>query len=381
MRRNYTPEFIESCCKEVDGGTDTATVCNNHNVPKSTMYYWLKKYGDIISEGKFSEEIDSQKLKAQNKKLNEKMEIFRALKCTPSSPLRERLYELESLYGKYSITLMCDMLDVSRGTFFNHLYRNKRDNSEYAKRRNELKVVLRDVFDEFHGLLGSDKLLAILQQRGYHTSKRMIRELMKEMKLRSIRSTTKKDYMMWKKLHETKDRVNRDFNVDKPNMVWVSDITQVKICDKHYYICVILDLFSRKVIAYNIGPKASTQLLTSTFKDAISTREYNDEIIFHSDQGTQYTSYSFRKSLIEHNFKQSFSKKGTPYDNSVMESFFASYKKEDYYRKEYKSLVGFKKGVAEYMEFYNNVRPHRYNNYKSPNKAEELFYKNLKNLV
>ena len=64
-----------------------------------------------------------------------------------------------------------------------------------------------------------------------------------------------------------------------------------------------------------------------------------------------------------------------------MESFFASYKKEDYYRKDYKSLVGFKKGVAEYIEFYNSVRPHRYNNYKSPNKAEELFYKNKKNLV
>ena len=108
---------------------------------------------------------------------------------------------------------------------------------------------------------------------------------------------------------------------------------------------------------------------------ALESRKPKGHLVFHSDRGCQYTSYSFRKLLIEKNVTQSFSKPGTPYDNGVMESFFSSFKQEEIYRTSYHSLEDCKTHIADYMQFYNEKRPHRANNYKAPNQAEDAYYK------
>ena len=160
-----------------------------------------------------------------------------------------------------------------------------------------------------------------------------------------------------------------------PYLLWVSDCTQFSLFKKTYHLCAILDLFSRKIIAYKISARPSTQLITSTFKMALGSRKPEGHLVFHSDRGCQYTSYSFRKLLIENNVTQSFSKPGTPYDNGVMKSFFSSFKQEEIYRTSYRSLEDCKTHIADYMQFYNEKRPHRANNYKSPNQTEEAYYK------
>ena len=121
----------------------------------------------------------------------------------------------------------------------------------------------------------------------------------------------------------------------------------------------------------------STQLVTSTFKAVCKEKPFNKSIIFHSDRGTQYTSATFRKLLQDYNFIQSFSKPHNPYDNSVMESFFGILKKEEMYRRNYQSISDFKSSIKKYINFYNEQRPHKANNYLSPNKKEELYYKKL----
>ncbi len=102
---------------------------------------------------------------------------------------------------------------------------------------------------------------------------------------------------------------------------------------------------------------------------------FTDHLTFHSDRGCQYTSYAFRKLLIDNNIVQSFSKAGNPYDNGAMESFFSSLKQEEIYRTAYRSVNDCKKHIEKYMEFYNEKRPHRANTYKTPNEAEALYYK------
>ena len=131
-----------------------------------------------------------------------------------------------------------------------------------------------------------------------------------------------------------------------------------KLDNRYYYVCVILDLFSRKVISYKISKKNSTQLVTSTFKIAWKHRNPEAGLIFHSDRGAQYTSYRFQQLLHEHMVVQSFSNSGRPHDNAVAESFFASFKKEELYRRDYASETAFKKGIDSYIEFYNTRRPH-----------------------
>lgn len=101
---------------------------------------------------------------------------------------------------------------------------------------------------------------------------------------------------------QRKEKGNRrqQFHADKPNQIWVSDVTYFKLKQNHFYVCVIIDLFSRKVILYKISKKNSTQLITSTFKIACETRQPNPRLIFHSDRGSQYTSHRLQQLLHEH---------------------------------------------------------------------------------
>ena len=172
--------------------------------------------------------------------------------------------------------------------------------------------------------------------------------------------------------------IQQQCHPDTSNSVWVSDITIFKLRDCYYSICAILDLFARKVIAYRISKKSSTQLVTFTFRQAYSERAPEPGLIFHSDRGSQYTSFSFEKLLQEKQVIQSFSRSGKPHDNAVMESFFSCLKKEELYRYRYSSEPEFLKGIERYITFYNEKRPHSSIHYKTPNAAEEAFYRNEK---
>ena len=127
------------------------------------------------------------------------------------------------------------------------------------------------------------------------------------------------------------------------------------------------------IVAYKVSRKNSTQLITSTFKMAWAQRNPETKLIFHSDRGAQYTSHRFKQLLHEHAVVQSFSNSGRPHDNAVAESFFATLKKEELYRKDYTSETDFKRCLASYIEFYNTQRPHRTLKNRTPCQVEELF--------
>ena len=131
------------------------------------------------------------------------------------------------------------------------------------------------------------------------------------------------------------NRLNQQFNPSAPNQVWVSDVTYFRFNNKNYYICAVMDLYARTIIAYRISFKNSTQLVKSTFRQAYETRQPQQNLIFHSDRGTNYRSYSFCSYLKSLHVEQSFSRTHTPYDNSVIESFFSSMKREELYRTKY----------------------------------------------
>ena len=139
---------------------------------------------------------------------------------------------------------------------------------------------------------------------------------------------------------------------------------------------MILDLFSRKVVAYTISKKNSTRLVTSTFKQAVIERSCSHSLIFHSDRGSQYLSHTFQQLLRQYKVKQSVSAPGHPHDNAVAESFFASLKRENLYHREYKSESAFRAGIAEYIQFYNEKRPHRLLKNRTPCQFEEAHFSN-----
>lgn len=158
----------------------------------------------------------------------------------------------------------------------------------------------------------------------------------------------------------------------------MSDTTYFKLKDQYHYICVIMDLSSRKIIAHKVSQKHSTQLITGTFRSAYKKRKPGCDLIFHSDRGCQYTAYACRKLLKACNVNESFSPTRKPHHNAVMESFFSSMKKEELYRASYHSVGEFKERIDRYIRFYSDERPHVALDYKTPHTHEQLFCKRNK---
>lgn len=129
---------------------------------------------------------------------------------------------------------------------------------------------------------------------------------------------------------------------DTPNKVWVSDITTVHVNYQPYYLCTVLDLFSRKVVGYSVGNHQETSLIELAFNNAIDERKSEIGLIFHSDQDMQYTSYKFRRLLRKHKIRQLFSAAGCPYDNAVAESFFKHFKFEQVYQITFQTIIHLK---------------------------------------
>lgn len=371
MGKNFLEQEKQALVTRYQHGESVQALCRESGASKSSLYEWIKRYRGIWSQtGQIVTPQEFDHLKRRAEKLENIVTVLKKVYHTDTEPTQTKLLALEKLYGQYSVHVLCEALDVPRGTLYNHLFRNKRSNSAMAQRREELRIQIREIFEENRQLFGAGKIRAILMEHGHRVSEKLVAELMREMGLVSIRTSSKRDYTRLEGYEKKRNILQRRFRTERPNQVWVSDVTCFKLKGRWYYICAIIDLFSRRVVAYGISQKNSTRLITSTFKSACAQHKPGKGLIFHSDQGAQYTAYSFQKLLREHGITQSFSNPGTPHDNAVAEAFFSTLKKEELYRTNYRSESEFKAHVTAYMEFYNERRPHQALRYKTPAQVE-----------
>lgn len=218
-----------------------------------------------------------------------------------------------------------------------------------------------------------------LLERGFKVSEKRISRLMKDLGLCVQIPAFIKHYKKASlKQERFKNILNRNFTQEKPNFVWVSDISFVKVQKRFVYICVIIDIFSRKVISFHLSEKIDSDLTLKTFDEAFEMRGRPQNLLFHMDQGIQYTSFLFMEYLKECHVIQSFSKPGTPYDNAVCESFFGNLKKECIYHNLYQSMEDLANSVMEYISFFNSYRPHRKLKMKTPDQVENEYFLNAK---
>ena len=147
---------------------------------------------------------------------------------------------------------------------------------------------------------------------------------------------------------------------------------------RFFYLCVILDLYARKVIACRVGKRIDRFLAIDTLRDAVRRRGVSKGVMFHTDRGSQFTSSDFRKEIDSLHMIQSFSAKGHPYDNAVMECFFKYLKKEELNRRHFQSMEQLKQSLVSYIAgFYNPIRPHSHNHDLSPNQMEDRYFANF----
>lgn len=259
------------------------------------MYTWIKEYQtQKMGDGTKITAKDYYELQRKYQKVQIDYNILVECNCLPTAKMSRKLGAIARLDGKYTIHALCRVLDVRRSNYYHYKLRRP-DETEIAKQDAILKQIIEEIFNKTKGRIGSKKICHLIQRQGTPTSPTRVRRLMKEMNLvcRPRRKGIKYNYS--KSSGYCRDLLNRNFEQAEPNKVWVSDITYVRVNRKAHYLCVFIDLFSRKIVGYNYSDTMDVMLIIEAFNNAYNARKPKDRLILHSDQGAQYRSTEFRE--------------------------------------------------------------------------------------
>ena len=244
---------------------------------------------------------------------------------------------------------------VNRSTYYKHFNSQP---SDRTKENQEIAKAVLQIYADSSKRLGAYKITYVLQRDyGIHISVGRVYRLMKKLQLPKMSTDRPRRSRIPSDNISCLNYLSQKFNQKAPNLVWASDITYLKAGGKWYYLCVIMDLFSRKIISWNISGKPDAKLVITAFRNAYNKRNSPLGLMFHSDRGSQYTALSFRQLLDSLNVVQSFSKKGYPFDNACCQCFFKYLKKEETNRRTYHSLQELRLSVFEYIEGLDHTAP------------------------
>ena len=271
---------------------------------------------------------------------------------------------------RVSISGMLKYLGVSRSGY--RAFQKHRP-SAAQQRKAAVKQKIRKVYDKSRQNYGAPKIAVELRRSGEIISERTVGKYMREMGIRAQWSkpwiVTTRDSDFSKELHNILDE---RFNPDRPNAVWCTDITYIWTWEGFVYLTSIMDLYSRKIIAWTLSETMEVSCVIDTINKAKARRNTDLPLILHSDRGSQYVSKAYREATRR--FQLSYSHKGYPYDNACIESFHALIKREWLDRFKILDYHHAYRLVFEYIEtFYNTVRIHSHCKYMSPVQFERLY--------
>jgi putative transposase len=267
-----------------------------------------------------------------------------------------------------AITRMCAWLEVSKSGYYEW---RSRPESATARRREELKLLIRKAFDDSDGTYGHRRVWAQLARWGVRAGLELVRALMRGLGLVACQprpwrpSTTEQG-----QAGPIPDLVNRDFSAEVPGAKMVGDITYIPTWEGWVFLATVIDCASRKVIGWAMDDNYRTPLITSAIEMAARNLGLPVDAIFHSDRGSNYTSAEFAGVLGRLGIRQSVGRTGICYDNSLAESFNAALKVERVHRTAYPARKKAKEDIARYIELrYNQRRLHSALGYRTPQEA------------
>ena len=266
----------------------------------------------------------------------------------------------------YSLLLLCDVLKVSRAGYYKWLENKDLMTPTQARRQALLERVM-EIFEESNETYGSPRIYRQLRKEGFTCSERTVEELMRKHEItpkrkRKFVATTDSKHS----LPIAPNVLDRQFEVNHMDEVWVSDITYIDTNQGWLYLCVFIDLYSRMVVGWSMSDRITAELVVSAFEMGVDNQG-DAPIVAHSDRGSQYASDSFTTLLNDYGCIQSMSRKGNCWDNAVAESFFGTIKSERIYRDHYETRIHASMAVFEYIEiFYNKRRLHSVLDYLTP---------------
>jgi len=282
---------------------------------------------------------------------------------------RTRSYVLiDQLSEQEPVEVVCSAFDVPRSCYYTHRLRRR----SVDARRVALRSRVNELFSQSRGSAGSRSILGMLREDGVTIGRFRVRRLMRELGLVSKQPGSHAYKQATTERPDIPNRLNREFAVQRPNQVWCGDITYVWAQGRWHYLAAVLDLYTRRTIGWAFSTKPDAELVIKALDMAYEQRGQPQQVLFHSDQGSQYASRLFRQRLWRYRIQQSMSRRGNCWDNSPMERLFRSLKSEWIPATGYLTALEAQRDISHYlMHRYNWIRPHQFNDGLPPAVAEE----------
>lgn len=266
--------------------------------------------------------------------------------------------------------MMCKVLKIHRSGYYAWLHKPISDRDKEDQRLLEL---IKFYWEDSGKVYGSPRIYADLMDANETCGVNRVARIMRENGVRAEIGYKKKTGKFGKPSHAHPNTLNREFDVDKPNRVWTTDITQFRTWEGFLYIAVIMDLCSKRIIGWCMKANIKRDIVLDALVMAVMKRKPKNKVLIHSDQGSQYGSDDWNRFCQNNNLEISMSRRGNCYDNACQESFFASLKKERVRNKVYKTRNEAEADIFDYLEyFYNRKRRHSSIGMMSPVAYETL---------
>jgi transposase InsO family protein len=279
---------------------------------------------------------------------------------------------IEKHQDRYSVGRICALLGVSRSGYYAWKRRK-------PSQREQINQALIDHIRRIHKMsrkaYGSPRVYAQLKKQGYACNQKTVARLMHQDGLKAQRKYRKVITTNSKHSFPVAPNVlNREFQADKPNQKWVADITYIPTEEGWLYVAGVLDLFSRKIVGWDMSSQIDAMLVERALRMALYQRQPGKGLLHHSDRGVQYASHQIRNILAANQIQVSMSGRGNCYDNAVIESFWGTLKNEWVHHQKYKTRSQACTDIFGYIEgFYNTVRLHSTLGYLSPVEFEAKY--------
>ncbi|WP_180160599.1 IS3 family transposase [Acinetobacter sp. YH12054] len=381
MAKRFNPKFKQQAIDYAlsNSHEPIAAIAQKLGVGYSTLDKWIREANPVGSSKRqlSPEQQRILELEKEVKQLREANDNLKKSACVLSDrSCQEKYTVIQDLdVNEVTVSSACQCLGVSTSGYY--AWRKRQANP--AQKYNDLKAV----YWQHHARLGAPSLVHDMHDLGYSMSERTVGRMLKKLGLRSriarkYKHTTDSNH----RLPTAPNLLDRQFTVNEPNKIWTTDITYIRTKQGWLYLCVMLDLFSRRIVGWQTSYRIDRQLVCDAFHYAMARQGYPMGVMVHSDQGSQYCSRDFRALLLTNNCVQSMSRRGNCWDNAVTESFFHTLKVHVVHGSVFATRKEANAVLFDYIEiYYNRVRRHSANGWLSPEAFEQKYFKNLEGFV
>ena len=263
---------------------------------------------------------------------------------------------------------MCRVLRVTRSGFYAWLHTPL---SERAIEDQRLLRLVRASYAASHGVYGSPRVFLDLREAGERCGRHRVARIMRANKIKAVRGYKAPRMIVGRPSIIAPNKLQREFSVEQPNRVWVTDVTYIRTWQGWLYLAAVMDLYARNIVGWSMKPTLARELVLDALLMAVCRRRPQQSVLVHSDQGSQYGSDDWLRFCRTNNLEPSMSRRGNCWDNAVAESFFSSLKKERIRKRIYKTRDLAKADIFDYIEvFYNRTRRHSHLGGVSPEAFE-----------